>query len=140
MKDGASLVGRSALPPSPKVHPGTLAPTFFRIPEIDGANPATFTGKVDHTSLLSCPDSISNRKFVVGAVLEMNNNPLELNRPALNPELEGSKTLATVHGDRVVIVPAVHMRLPKHFPSIFVVPGSLTGGVSAGSALSEEVH
>jgi len=78
--------------------------------------------------------------LVVFAVIEVNNHPLKLNRPVLDPELKGSETLPTVHGDAIVIIPAVYMRLPEHFPSIVVIPTSLVVVVSAHAALSQEVY
>jgi len=128
------------LTPAPEIHPRTLAPTLLRIPELDAANPATIAGEIDNAGLVSSADSLTNLKHMIGAVFEVNNHPLEFNRPALDPELNGSETFAPLYGDAIVIIPPVYMRLPEHFPSVLGIPTSLVVGVPARAALSQEVH
>jgi len=67
---------------------------------------------------------------VVGAVVEVDNNSLKFNRPTPDPELKGSETLAVVHDDSIVIVPAIYMRLPEHLPSALIAATPLVVATS----------
>lgn len=92
----------------------------LRIPKLDAANPATLTGEVDYARPASIGDSIWNRKFVVGAVVKVNNHSLELNRPAPDLEQEGSETHAVVHDNPIVIPPSVDIGSAEVLPSALV--------------------
>lgn len=114
------MIQVTASTPSPEIHVRPRAPPLLRIPELDAANPATVTRKVNLTRLAPIGNPIPNLEVVVGAIVEVDNHSLEFNRPALDPKLKGTERPAVVHEDSIVIVPAIYMRLPEHFPSALV--------------------
>lgn len=135
-----SLSSLTALAHSPNIHVGARAPSLFRIPELDAANPAPVTRKVNRPRPTAIWNSPLNLKFMVGAVVEVNDHSLEINRPAPDAKLQGSEHPAAVHDDPIVIVPAIYIRRPEHLPSVLVAATPLGFWVSAQTTPSPEIH
>jgi len=57
---------------------------------------------------------------VVGAIVEVDNHSLEVNRPSSNLKHERSETLAVVHDNPILIPPSIDIRSPELFPSAVV--------------------
>jgi hypothetical protein len=106
--------------PSIEIHVWTRAPTSFRIPKLDAADPAAVTRKVNLTGPSATGDSVPNLNVVVSPVLEMDNHALKLNGSASDLKLKRSETFAVVHDNPVVIVPSVDIGSPELLPATFV--------------------
>jgi hypothetical protein len=122
---GAPRSVRVSATQSQEVHRWARAPTFLGIPKLDAANPATIAWKIDHPRLTPIRDSLSNREFVIGAIVEVDNHSLKLNRPAPDLELKRPESRGVVHGNSIVIPPSVDIRPPELFPSTIVASTTL---------------
>src|SRR5258708_4998489 len=105
---------------SPHIDHRAGAPSLLRIPELDASNSASVAGEINDTGFATFLDPFRNRKVRVVAVLEVNEYTLKVNRSALDTKLERSETLATVHEDPIVIVPAVYCHLSDTLPTRIV--------------------
>src|SRR6267154_2974407 len=95
----------------------TSVPLFLAVPEFHAIDHAPFTGKVNRAALSARPDARPNRKFLLRAILEMDDHALKLNRAAVYAQLylmEGP--LGTAHVDCVVIDSSINMGRAQYDP------------------------
>jgi len=95
----------------------TRTPILLAVPEFDAPNSPSVTWQIDCPSLAASPDSIPNLDICVRAVLEMNDNSLELNVTTLYPKLYCPEPPARIHTNAVTIAPTIYTRLSQAFPS-----------------------
>lgn len=112
---------------------GAVLPTGLSIPEFDGFDHAAIAGKVDGACLAAGRNAIADEKFFVRSVVEVNDNFLEENFAALDPQLDGAET-AIVPADVnvVVILGSVNVSVAE------VVPTALRLSAHGGECESEQ--
>jgi hypothetical protein len=102
---------------SPHIHHRPFAPSLLGIPKLDAFNPAPVAGEIYDSSPATLLNSLSNRERNVLSVREMNYHSLKIDCSAFDTELERAVSLAIVHHDSIVVIPAVHIALPEIFPA-----------------------
>jgi len=77
---------------------------------------AAVTRQVNHPSLLSRAYPGPDLNIMVGAILEMDKHPIEFNGPAFDSYLDCAERTALVHGNLIVVLAAIYMRLTQVYP------------------------
>jgi hypothetical protein len=116
----ARYLGNVRTAAAEEIHIRPRSPILLRIPKIDAANPAAVTRKVNLTRSPACGNPAQNLKLMILAVLEVDNHPLKLNRPASDLKHKGPETRAIVHKNSIVIIPSINVNSPERFPSTLV--------------------
>jgi len=98
---------------------GAMLPAIFAIPEFDGFDDAAFAGKIDGMRGTAGRDAITDQEFLVRAIVEVHNDAFEINRAAMDADLDGAESAIMLADMNAVVVPiTVHVSVAEIVPTL----------------------